>query len=65
MANLEKNVMNKMAWNYLIIDEAHRIKNEASQFSTNIRLLTTHNRLLLTGAQTILCSDLCSIFRCV
>jgi SWI/SNF-related matrix-associated actin-dependent regulator of chromatin subfamily A member 5 len=36
-------------WNYLIIDEAHRLKNEASQFSTTVRMLNTKHRLLLTG----------------
>ncbi|TYZ62256.1 hypothetical protein PybrP1_000860 [[Pythium] brassicae (nom. inval.)] len=30
----EKAALCKFAWRYLIIDEAHRIKNEASQFST-------------------------------
>jgi Rad3-related DNA helicase len=34
---------------YLIIDEAHRLKNEASQFSQTVRMLTTQHRLLLTG----------------
>lgn len=38
-----------MAWRYLIIDEAHRLKNEDSQFSQNIRILNTEHRLLLTG----------------
>jgi SWI/SNF-related matrix-associated actin-dependent regulator of chromatin subfamily A member 5 len=33
----------------LIIDEAHRLKNEASQFSQTVRMLTTQHRLLLTG----------------
>lgn len=49
VANLEKTALGKMAWRYLIIDEAHRIKNEASTFSKNIRLLQTEHRLLLTG----------------
>ena len=49
VANIEKTIMQKMPWRYLIIDEAHRIKNEASQFSKNIRLLSTEHRLLLTG----------------
>lgn len=33
----EKAALCKFAWRYLIIDEAHRIKNEASQFSTVVR----------------------------
>ncbi|RHY24975.1 hypothetical protein DYB32_008585 [Aphanomyces invadans] len=34
---------------YLIIDEAHRIKNESSQFSMIVRTMATEHRLLLTG----------------
>lgn len=39
----------KLVWRYLIIDEAHRIKNEKSVLSTLVRLFTTHFRLLITG----------------
>lgn len=49
VVNLEKNALTKIAWRYLIIDEAHRLKNEASQFSVTVRLLNTQHRLLLTG----------------
>ena len=49
ICNLDKNVINKFAWNYLIIDEAHRLKNEASSFSKTIRTFETRYRLLLTG----------------
>lgn len=34
---------------YLIIDEAHRIKNEDSKLSTTLRKFDVENRLLLTG----------------
>ncbi|OQR98525.1 chromatin-remodeling complex ATPase chain [Achlya hypogyna] len=44
-----KTTLCKFAWRYLIIDEAHRIKNESSQFSTVVRMLATEHRLLLTG----------------
>ena len=47
--NLEKGALSKIAWKYLIIDEAHRLKNEASQFSQTVRALDTAHRLLLTG----------------
>eukprot|EP00804_Cyclotella_cryptica_P021885 CCRYP_000846-RA/>CCRYP_000846-RA protein AED:0.28 eAED:0.28 QI:206/0.85/0.87/1/1/1/8/1264/1475 len=49
ICNLERNVFNKFAWSYLIIDEAHRLKNEASTFSRVVRTLETRFRLLLTG----------------
>lgn len=45
----EKTTLCKFAWRYLVIDEAHRIKNESSQFSTVVRMLETEHRLLLTG----------------
>jgi SWI/SNF-related matrix-associated actin-dependent regulator of chromatin subfamily A member 5 len=49
VSNLEKTALSKFAWQYLIIDEAHRLKNEASQFSQTVRLLQTAHRLLITG----------------
>ena len=49
VCNIEKNVLKKFAWNYLVIDEAHRLKNEASAFSQTIRSFETKYRLLLTG----------------
>jgi SWI/SNF-related matrix-associated actin-dependent regulator of chromatin subfamily A member 5 len=49
VCNIDKHVLNKFAWSYLIIDEAHRLKNEASSFSQTIRSFETRYRLLLTG----------------
>eukprot|EP00934_Nitzschia_sp_Nitz4_P004538 Nitzschia sp. Nitz4//scaffold162_size51285//15820//20464//NITZ4_006968-RA/size51285-processed-gene-0.20-mRNA-1//1//CDS//3329537970//4528//frame0 len=49
VCNIEKNVLNKFAWSYLIIDEAHRLKNEASTFSLTVRSFETRYRILLTG----------------
>ncbi|XRB05303.1 SWI/SNF-related matrix-associated actin-dependent regulator of chromatin subfamily A member 5 [Pycnococcus provasolii] len=45
----EKNLFKKFHWRYLIIDEAHRIKNENSLLSKTVRLFHTNYRLLLTG----------------
>nr|XP_058962907.1 SWI/SNF-related matrix-associated actin-dependent regulator of chromatin subfamily A member 5-like [Pocillopora verrucosa] len=45
----EKAVFKKFAWRYIIIDEAHRIKNEKSKLSEIVRELRSSNRLLLTG----------------
>lgn len=55
ICNLERNVFNKFAWSYLIIDEAHRLKNEASTFSRVVRTLETRFRLLLTGTPLQVC----------
>mmetsp|Transcript_32033 Transcript_32033/g.77833 ORF Transcript_32033/g.77833 Transcript_32033/m.77833 type:complete len:1506 (-) Transcript_32033:63-4580(-) len=49
ICNTEKKTLQKFAWKYLIIDEAHRLKNDASMFSTTVRSFRTFNRLLLTG----------------
>jgi len=49
VCNTEKRSLGKFAWKYLIIDEAHRLKNEASLFSTTVRAFSTAHRLLLTG----------------
>ncbi|KAF4508271.1 hypothetical protein G6O67_004676 [Ophiocordyceps sinensis] len=45
----EKAHLKKFAWEYIIIDEAHRIKNEESSLSQVIRLFSSRNRLLITG----------------
>ncbi|KAF8456437.1 SNF2 family N-terminal domain-containing protein [Kalaharituber pfeilii] len=39
----------KFAWEYIIVDEAHRIKNEESSLAQIIRLFHSRNRLLITG----------------
>ncbi|KAF9940295.1 hypothetical protein BGZ75_000577 [Mortierella antarctica] len=46
---LEKTHIKKFAWQYIVIDEAHRIKNENSQLSQIIRTFNSKNRLLITG----------------
>ena len=45
----EKSVFKKFNWKYMVIDEAHRIKNEESKLSLIVREIKTSNRLLLTG----------------
>ena len=45
----EKSHLKKFAWEYIIIDEAHRIKNEVSSLAQIIRLFNSRNRLLITG----------------
>jgi SWI/SNF-related matrix-associated actin-dependent regulator of chromatin subfamily A member 5 len=46
---LEKGPIQKIKWKYLVIDEAHRIKNEKSKLSVTVRELSVTNRLLITG----------------
>ncbi|KAL3424286.1 chromatin remodelling complex ATPase chain Isw1 [Phlyctema vagabunda] len=45
----EKTHLKKLAWAYIIIDEAHRIKNEESSLAQVIRVFESRNRLLITG----------------
>lgn len=45
----EKGKLGKIDWKYLIIDEAHRIKNENSSLSTVVRTMKTQFRILITG----------------
>ncbi|RUP38768.1 SNF2LT [Jimgerdemannia flammicorona] len=49
MCLMEKAHIKKFAWQYIIIDEAHRIKNENSMLSQIIRIFNSKNRLLITG----------------
>jgi len=49
MCLLEKVHFKKFSWQYIIIDEAHRIKNENSALSQIVRVFNCRNRLLLTG----------------
>lgn len=46
---IEKAQFKKLSWRYIIIDEAHRIKNENSALSQIVREFHCRNRLLLTG----------------
>jgi SWI/SNF-related matrix-associated actin-dependent regulator of chromatin subfamily A member 5 len=49
MAIIEKAALKKYSWRYLIIDEAHRIKNENSILSRVVRMYSSNHRLLVTG----------------
>lgn len=49
MAIIEKATLKRVKWCYLIIDEAHRIKNEDSCLSKIVRTYHSQNRLLITG----------------
>eukprot|EP01018_Ginkgo_biloba_P017716 Gb_39649 [translate_table: standard] len=49
MAIKEKSVLRRFSWRYIIIDEAHRIKNENSLLAKTMRIYSTNYRLLITG----------------
>ncbi|KAI8063603.1 SNF2 family N-terminal domain-containing protein [Gongronella butleri] len=46
---MEKAQFQKLSWQYIVIDEAHRIKNENSRLSVIVRSLQSRNRMLITG----------------
>ena len=48
-ANICKSRFSKIKWHCMIIDEAHRIKNEFSKLSLTVRQFKTKFKLLLTG----------------
>ncbi len=45
----EKSTFKKFSWEYIIIDEAHRIKNVDSLLSQIVRVFSSRGRLLITG----------------
>lgn len=45
----EKTTFKKFSWEYIIIDEAHRIKNVDSLLSQIVRSFNSRGRLLITG----------------
>ncbi|ORX47010.1 hypothetical protein DM01DRAFT_1339319 [Hesseltinella vesiculosa] len=46
---MEKSAFKKIQWQYIIIDEAHRIKNENSMLSQIVRMFDSKGRMLITG----------------
>ena len=46
---IERTALCKIPWRYLIIDEAHRIKNENSALAGVVRSFIAAHRLLITG----------------
>ncbi|KAH7339161.1 SNF2 family N-terminal domain-containing protein [Rhizoctonia solani] len=45
----EKNTLKKFSFEYIVIDEAHRIKNADSLLAQIVRAFTSRGRLLITG----------------
>lgn len=49
VVNSEKGTLQRVKWCYMVIDEAHRIKNENATLSQTVRTFDVEARLLLTG----------------
>ncbi|CAK4706152.1 hypothetical protein AeMF1_009629 [Aphanomyces euteiches] len=49
VAIIEKATLKRFKWKYMLIDEAHRIKNENSKLSQVVREFDVQHRLLITG----------------
>lgn len=46
----DKSILRKIPWEYIVVDEGHRMKNSQSKFSQTLsNAYTSKNRLLLTG----------------
>ena len=46
---IEKSALRRLSFEYIIIDEAHRIKNVDSMLAQIVRAFTSRGRLLITG----------------
>ncbi len=49
MASKEKAALKRVEWEFFIVDEAHRLKNENSLLARHAREFRSKNRLLVTG----------------
>ncbi len=47
--NVCKSALKKIHWEYIVVDEAHRLKNDESLLSRNLREFKSNSKLLMTG----------------
>ncbi|KAL8156510.1 hypothetical protein AgCh_001565 [Apium graveolens] len=45
----DKGVLSRLKWNYLMVDEAHRLKNSEAALYITLSEFSTKNKLLITG----------------
>ena len=55
MAEEDTKRLASVAWEYVVTDEAHRLKNQKSKLRSQLLRLPFSNLLLLTGALTLAC----------
>ncbi|XP_043111568.1 lymphoid-specific helicase isoform X2 [Puntigrus tetrazona] len=49
IAMIDRKLLQRFHWNYMIVDEGHRIKNLNCRLVQELKMLMTDNKLLLTG----------------
>lgn len=50
MGKTDRQRLAKLTWEYIIIDEGHRLKNAACKLNAEVKMYNAASRLLLTGA---------------
>ena len=49
VANIEASFLKKLEWDALVVDEAHKLKNDKNLVRASLAAVTTDFKLLLTG----------------
>ena len=44
-----RSMFSTVTWNYIVVDEGHRLKNHKTRLAMELRKLNSKHRLLLTG----------------